>query len=233
MLALLAVGTLTLLFLAIVLPGTTMRYEVDDATFFILPALIGWFALTSGRGRRVIAVLGAPGHSLRLFGRTAISFSGYYDGLRTDASADVLGARPAHQPAPDGCGDDPRPSGDRTSLSHGSDRERQRSTYALGQAKFGLSSTPVEFDIISPGNGDWSFAPTFSRAPHSGNAPLSITVRLDDGRVREVAIGAGRTGIPLSLHRGLNRIQLNATTRDRKQLGRDVVSVDGLRLVRT
>jgi hypothetical protein len=233
MLSLLTVGALTLFFLTIVLPGTTMRYEADYASLFLIPALLGWFALTSGRGRRVKAVLGALLILYGCFVGTAISLSGYYDGLRTAHPRMYWDlARLAS----------PLPTAAAMILGHPviarvfrTDQivNGNESTYHLDEAKFGLSSTPVEFDIISPGNGAWSFAPTFSRARDSGSAPLSITVRLDDGRLNQFAIGPDRTGIPLTLHRGLNRITLNATTADPKQLGRDVVSVDGLRLVRT
>ena len=232
LLALLAVGTLTLLFLTVVFPGTTMRYEVDYATLFLIPGLLCWFALTSGRGRRAIAISGTV---LVVYGcvvGAALSFSGYYDGLRTEhpgtywalarltsplptAAAMILGhpviARifPADQ------------------VTNGNE-----STYHLGGAVFGLSKTRIELDIISPGNGHWSLAPTFSRAPHTGNRPVSIAVRLDDGSLHRVPVTRRRTGVPLTLHRGLNRIVLSATTAKPTQPALNLVSVDGLRLVR-
>ena len=52
-------------------------------SFFLIPGLLGWFVLSSGRGRRILSALGAV---LIFYGcvvGAAISVYGYYDALRT------------------------------------------------------------------------------------------------------------------------------------------------------
>lgn len=69
--------------------GVTMRYEVDFATFFTLPALLLWFKLwqdSSSRGRldRWVAVLGfSTLLTISVASNLLISFTGYYDNLKT------------------------------------------------------------------------------------------------------------------------------------------------------
>jgi hypothetical protein len=228
------VGVLTLLFLTMVLPGTTMRYEVDYATFLVLPGLVGWFVLTSGRRRRVVAILGA---SVILYGcvvGAAISFTGYYDGLRTTHPSTYWALDRLTSPLPTAL---------TMILGHpviarafpaGQTTPGNTGTYGIGTGAFGLTTARIELDIISPRSGHWALAPTFSRGPGAGHRRVSIAVRLDNGVAYSVRVGSRPTAVPLKLHRGLNRVELGATTSG-SPLGSAavLVSVKGLRLSAT
>jgi hypothetical protein len=66
------------------LSAGTMRYEVDFATFLLLPALLLWFATlrTAGRHvRRVLATVFALLLAATVSFNGAISLTGYYDNL--------------------------------------------------------------------------------------------------------------------------------------------------------
>jgi hypothetical protein len=81
-----AASVLVVIFLSYEFWGTTERYEVDFAAVFLLTALAGWFALSSGPPswrRRAIRLLGAALAVWGCFTGIAISFNGYGELLRT------------------------------------------------------------------------------------------------------------------------------------------------------
>jgi len=234
LLAILGVGVLTLLFLTVVLPGTTMRYETDDATFFLLPALIGWLALSSGRGRRVIAILGAAVILYGCFIGTAISFSGYFDGLRTEHPGSYWALARLTSPLPTVAAMIAGHPVVARAFPAGATTNGTEDTYQLDKDQFGIGVARVELDIISPSNGHWSLAPTFSRSDDAGSHRVSIAVELDDGSAYQVEVNRTPTAIPLMLHRGLNRVEMHATNGKPHQIPTTVlVSVQGLRLVKS
>ena len=64
--------------------GMTMRYEVDFATFFLLPALLIWYAVTPHQTGRLIRWRAAAFIGLCFFGgllQICFSFTGYHDNL--------------------------------------------------------------------------------------------------------------------------------------------------------
>jgi hypothetical protein len=69
--------------------GTTMRYEVDFATFFVMPALLLWFKTLQETGSRsaerawVLRSVFLGLLIVSLFSNLFISFTGYYDNLKT------------------------------------------------------------------------------------------------------------------------------------------------------
>ena len=85
-LGLAAVGIAFVAFISFSLFGATMRYETDFATLLVLAGVLGWIAV-AGRLRRGVArrALAIGGAALVAWGAcygVAISFTGYYDGLR-------------------------------------------------------------------------------------------------------------------------------------------------------
>ncbi len=83
----LAIGT-TLLFV-FATSGMTMRYEVDFATFFLLPAVFAWYALFVSEGRwtfvrrRVLPAVFVLLCAIGAFLQVCFSFTGYYNNLKT------------------------------------------------------------------------------------------------------------------------------------------------------
>jgi hypothetical protein len=230
--SLLAVGILILLFLAAALPSTTARYEVDFAPFFVLAGLTGWFVLMAGRAKRVIAALGTL---LIVYGclfGVAISMYGYYDGLRTSHPATYWSLARLTSPLPTAVAMIAGHPVITRSFVVGGITEGNSGTYDLEDASFGLTTAPVEVDVISPHDGRWALAPTFARTPAAGSLPVRISVRYDDSdETSWVDVGTQPVGIPLTLHRGLNRIQLSASTTPVDVENQEpVVSVMGLRL---
>ena len=232
LLALVFAGIMTLLFLTVVLPGTTMRYETDYASFFLIGGLVGWFILTAGRGRRVLAALGVPVIAFGFLIGFAISFSGYYDGLRT-THADLYWSLDRLT--------SPLPTAVTMVLGHpviarvfpaGAISVGNGSTFEAGATGFWLSSTTIEVDIVSPRDGDFQLAPTFVRGPDAGPGPISILVKFDDGRMRRVPVLVSTRGIPLRVQRGLNRIELSAWKGTHGESVARLVTVNGLRLGR-
>jgi hypothetical protein len=83
-----ALGLLTAAVIAFANPGVTERYEVDFAAIVLVGVLICWFAtLRAARASRVAyALASAVLIAFALWGifyGVAISFTGYYDTLRT------------------------------------------------------------------------------------------------------------------------------------------------------
>jgi hypothetical protein len=224
---------LIVLFLTVVLPSSTMRYEVDYAPYFLVPAVLGWLALTSGRGRRVVACVGTL---LIVYGCVfglAISMTGYYDGLRTGspdtywALARITSALPTIATMISG-----HPVVAR-SFSADDATIGNRENYDLDEVSFGLSrNKPWEIDIIAPKAGRWSLAPTFlSMLPKDSGQPW-IEVRVDGADTHQVVyFGSSPQGIDLTLHRGLNRVQLRVSIGAGYDAFDVLISVHGLRLV--
>jgi hypothetical protein len=69
--------------------GTTMRYEVDFISFFLVPALLLWFKILQEAGTRSAPGLRVLGGAfvvllgIGVLSNLFISFTGYYDNLKT------------------------------------------------------------------------------------------------------------------------------------------------------
>ncbi len=84
--AALLIGAGVLLLVTFTIPGATMRYVVDFATFFLLPALAVWLVLLrrwEGWRRRAVAVAGGAAIAWGALFGVAISFTGYYERPKT------------------------------------------------------------------------------------------------------------------------------------------------------
>jgi hypothetical protein len=78
----LTIGTMLLALFASA--GMTMRYEVDFATFFLLPALLIWYAVTPHQAGHFTRLRAATFVGLCFFGgflQICFSFTGYHDNL--------------------------------------------------------------------------------------------------------------------------------------------------------
>jgi hypothetical protein len=86
-LGLAGLGLALVAFISFSLFGATMRYETDFATLLVLAGVVGWIALARRVGRawlrRTLTIAGVALVGWGAAYGVAISFVGYYDGLRT------------------------------------------------------------------------------------------------------------------------------------------------------
>ncbi len=233
-----ALGLLVVVDLAWGLFSTTERYEVDYASLLLIPAFLMWAALTAraqGRRRHQLAVATA-GLVLTGIGAavgTAISLTGYYDSLRTThpgtfrtledvtsplaAIATMVADKPVLTRVDDGSSpvDFPTPH-------YGTFGERGASSWlGPGQA--------VTVTVIAPGSMRTVLDTTALRgpdAPASARA-LAISIR-SGGRGVTVPLGAPAAQLPIELHWGINRIELNVS--GVKSAPPRVIRLDNIRL---
>lgn len=192
--------------------GTTMRYETDFATLLVLAGVLGWLAVAlRARRRTVRRVATVVGASLvawgALFG-VAISFTGYYDGLRTGKPGAYRALQDVSTPlttvlamirghpllvdvyAPDGMTDtDPGPGIANPSLAVGA-RPSTLTIVSNRDQPYVLTAT------IAPG------------APADRRATLRVRLPRGQGTMTVKATGA-RAPIELALERGVNRLSLS------------------------
>jgi hypothetical protein len=211
LISLVVVGLLVLLFVCLALWGATMRYEPDFVPFFLVPALLMWFALSRLRWRRVVSSLGVLAILYGCIAGAAISMTGYYDYLRTNEPgaywtlAESTSVFPTLATMFIG-----HPVVSRvTNYENRSYGEEY--TYDLNEMGF-IINLPTEVDIVSPSGGKWALAPTFSRWSPGYKVVLSIRNAADPrARAQIVPIGVRPQGLVLSLHRGLNRFALSSS----------------------
>jgi hypothetical protein len=222
-----------------VLWGTTERYEVDYTTLFLLPAFLVWAALMSSFSdrRRIRRATAVAGVGLTGFGAvvgTAISFTGYYDGLRiahprifrtledTTSPFATLATMTAGKPVI-------------VRVDHGA---LPVDLPAQGYGNFGQSDAstslgnggPVTVTVIAPGAETTALRLTAAAGPGAPRrSPLKIRVQSPDRAAVTVPVTPGYMHVPVSLHWGLNRITLSVagatpTSAEVVQLGDIVLS---------
>jgi hypothetical protein len=195
--------------------GTTERYEVDFVSLLLIPAFLIWAMLMARArpktaARRIWAIVGV---ALTLFGAaigTAISFTGYYDYLRLEhpgtfnALEDVtapfatvgtmIGGKPQIARIDDG----PLPV----------TPAAWTSGFSQDHASAWLGSIPLSLTVLSPGSRRTAIFATVTPGP--GAPPLSsVAIRVSGrGQRAIVPLIARRVRLPVSLHWGLNRVQL-------------------------
>lgn len=208
-LAVLGVGAAIVLFLAFTLYGTTQRYELDFASWFLLAGLLGflgaWHVLRPGWPRRALGVLGAAAVAWGAAYGVAISFTGYYDGLRTgDPEAyetlqdltsplPTIAARLKGEPqllgysAPDG-GQDDDPGAD------------------VDNVRFVVGERPAQLRFAAGSPGRWRLRmDVVARDPAAQGKPLTISTP-DVGRRQQLRVRSGTEVVDLPLTRGINRV---------------------------
>jgi hypothetical protein len=209
-------GLFSLLFLSFEFFASTERYETDFAGVFLLVALVGWFVLSTGRPgrrRRAVRLVGAVLAVWGCIAGVAISFTGYYDFLRTkqpstwntleditspiSTAIAMLAGRPllAYVQAPNVT---------RTSAAH-------LTSLGAGVESFWLpTESSAQLTIVSPGRRQAAIVADMAvgAALRSGGA-LWLRVKDASSTPREYRIlGSGRRRIPIALNRGLNRVLL-------------------------
>jgi hypothetical protein len=206
-------GLVIMVLLALALWATTQRYEVDYASEFLIAAMIVWALLTvrfreRRKARRVIA---GTGIVLTLIGAgigTAVSFTGYYDGLRiADPTAfhqledltsplatlaTMIAGKPVIARVSGPLPTDLPPQG--------------LGTFDEGGAGTWLGDGPVEVVVIAPSGGRLTLVAGVRLGPAvAANTPLAV--RATSGGA--ALINGPRLTLPIRVHLGLNRIRLD------------------------
>jgi hypothetical protein len=213
--ALLALAIVVLLSYA--LWATTQRYEVDFATFFLIPAFLVWALLLARCRPRSIVRRGvaAGGIVLTLFGAavgTAVSFTGYYNELAlahpgtfgtlediTSPFATLVTMVAGHPvlvrvDGPSGVASPPQ--------GYGNVGESGASTW--------LGAGRVTITVISPGSERLALRAAALRGPQvQGRGPVLVVVQSPGQQARLVPVSTGQVRVPIRLHWGLNRVELN------------------------
>ncbi|HTZ09306.1 MAG TPA: hypothetical protein VMB72_09555 [Acidimicrobiales bacterium] len=213
--ALVAVAALVLAFVSLAFWSTTMRYEVDFATFLLVPALLVWFALTgAGTGhrrwpRRLLTVVGVVAMAYGCVAGLAMSVYGYYDGLRVSEPGTYWDLARLASPLPTlGTMLAGHPVLARAEVPHlqtlgnGGTADLGTTTFAIGSLR------TLELEIYAPSSGRWALAPTFTEAG-GRSGPVTLIVR--SGPEHEhLVMGTRPRSVVLRLGRGLNRVELAA-----------------------
>ncbi len=211
-----AMGLAVVLVAAWSLWGTTQRYEVDYATYFLIAAFMVWAIMLRrvrprAFARRTIAVAGIVLASIGAAIGTAVSFTGYYDSLRITnpgvfdtleditspfaTAATMIADKPVIARV-----DAPLPV-TLPAVSY--------STVDEDAAGVWLGGGPVTLVILSPS--DRRPVLTARYQPGPGAPPpsqMAIGVQ-SPGHSQEIApVVGGVVRLPLELHWGLNRVKL-------------------------
>jgi hypothetical protein len=210
-------GFVIVIGLALALWGTTQRYEVDYATLFLIPSFVIWAALLAHRqgrkqARRLIALTGIVLTGFGAAVGTAVSFTGYYDLLRLGhpgvfsfledltspfaTLATMIVGRPVivrvAGPLAPAVSDGYTKFGEGgASVWLGADGGVVVTVDAPSSQRLALTGNV----IVGPG------------APPHGR--LDITVQSPGQAPIVVASAAGPVALPVRLHWGLNRVNLN------------------------
>jgi hypothetical protein len=213
------VGVAIIATLSWALWGTTMRYEMDFASFLLLAALLAWLALlwsrrASLRGRRLLA---AGGTALVAWGAlvgVAISMTGYYDSLRTGEPGTYRALERFFSPLPTlvtmAIGrpvlvDVLNPNGYGAAVTYG--------TAGAGAATFAMNAQPTTIEIVAPKDEVVGLEATVRRggsAALGSRLVVTATSRDNDGTARH-QVRDGPARIPISVGRGWNEIELQVT----------------------
>lgn len=195
--------------------GTTERYEVDFVPFLLISAFLVWGLLLSRAGprpagRRIWAVVGVVLTVIGAAIGTAISFTGYYNYLALehpavfntleDATspfatvATVIGGRPQIA----------RIYGGPLPITPGLGASR----FSEDHASAYLGSLGLSLSVLSPGARHTSIYVTATPGPGAPRLS-SVAIRVSSpGRVAIVPLLRRRARLPVSLHWGLNRVNL-------------------------
>jgi hypothetical protein len=208
--ALVLLGGALILVLSFAFWGTTMRYEMDFASLFLLAALLVWLAAVAATRPPVRRILAVGGTALIAYGAlvgVAISMTGYYDSLRTGSPGTYRALERFFSPLPTlatmiiG-----RPILVDVVNDTGYAAPVTYSTAGTGPASFWLSRNPALLKIVSPRDGRIVLVATLGRGPSSAKrSRLTVVV---DGTSTPVSGRLER--IPVHVERGLNEVSLRA-----------------------
>jgi hypothetical protein len=208
-------GTALLAFLpvAIGVPGYTERYELDFLPYLTMAATLGWGALVTGAPTRRRATWWRRGGILlaawSLLVGVAISFTGYYDGLRLfdrDGFDKLEGAfAPVPTLATMVAG---RPMIAALAGPDGFKATVKYTKIDVGGATIGLHAgdgSKAVATIVSPGARDAEL--TF-RAATASPGSFALTADTEDGTSAVVVQDGSAEPLPVRLKRGVNRLDL-------------------------
>ena len=208
-----ALGLALVAFISFSLVGATMRYETDFASLLVLAGVLGWIALALRAPRRAVrrgvAITGAVLVAWGALYGVAISFVGYYDGLRAakPGSYEMLENLTSPLPtavamlkgvplltgvlAPNGASDaDPVPACAILSLQVG--------------------AAPATVTIVSNRDQRYRMTVRSVTAAVPGDRGTDLRVVTPGARQTLRVRGTGRpAAIELSLTRGINRVELS------------------------
>jgi hypothetical protein len=210
-------GLFALLFLSFEFFNTTERYETDFAGLFLLAALAGWFALSTGaprRRRKAVRILGAVLAVWGCITGVAISFTGYYGLLRAEHPGTWTTLENATSPISTAMAmlvghpilaEVQGPNVSRVSPL------RLTSIGAGVESLWLPADASAQLTIVSPDRRKAAIVATvvFGAALRSG-ATLSVRIKDASATPHDYAISAGPLRIPVELSRGLNRVLLTA-----------------------
>jgi hypothetical protein len=201
-----ACGFVVALVIAWGIPGTTMRYEADFATLFLLPAIIAWFMLSASPTPRLLRWgwkgLGTLGLLLGAGIGAAISITGPYDELRQFDTAKYIQL---------GNVTDFIPTFVTMFIGH---PEVVKDTYQCGNGECGIAAPShsswtlddhngVELDVVAPFGG-WRVGIVIADAnPKLHGSAVTVQV---GNTLSTFTTGVGPRRIFLPLHQGLNRL---------------------------
>jgi hypothetical protein len=209
-------GVLVLLFLSFEFFGSTERYEVDFAAVFLLAALAGWFALSSGVPgwrRKTVRIVGAVLALWGCFTGIAISFTGYYELLRTTHPGTWRSLEDATSPISTAMAEVAgHPVLGRVEAPYLSQISPVRLT-TIGAGVEGFSLPPgssANLTIVAPA---WGMAAIVARLQVGAALRPGATVSLliHDASATPHYSGVLRTGltrVPVELNRGVNHVTL-------------------------
>jgi hypothetical protein len=221
-LGVLAVGLLILLTTTFALGGATMRYEVDFASALLIAAAFGWLgwaARLTGLRRRLIAGSGVLLIAWGVACGAAFGIMGYYHGLRVYSPKTFTRLQNLTSPIPtlvsaiDG---EPKAVDIHPPAVLEGNTEPEP---GVGAVTFSLAKDPVVLTVASGSAREYGLQ--LAAAPVQP-PPRGTTVVLrnrDTGKAQRIPATVGPTIFPISLRRGLNRLEFSikrpagATTR--------------------
>ena len=208
--ALVLLGGALVLVLSFAFWGTTMRYEMDFASLFVLAALLVWLAAVAATRQRLRRFLAVGGTALIAYGAlvgVAISMTGYYNSLRTGSPGTYRALERFFSPLPTLATmivgrpvlvDVVNDTGYAAPVTYG--------TAGAGAASFWLSQNPAVLKVVSPRSGRIDLVAAFGLGPSAvEGSRLTVVV---DGTAAPVTGQIER--IPVHVERGLNVLSMRA-----------------------
>jgi hypothetical protein len=213
-LGLIAVGVLIVVMASFAIWGATMRYEVDFASLLLIAAALGWMgsaARLSGLPRRILAGGGVLLIAWGVACGAAFGLVGYYNGLRTFSPKTFTRLQNLTSPLPTLISAiDGEPKTVDVFAPNGIESKTDPDQ-GWGWVTFPLSGPPVVLTVASGSARRYGLQ--LSAAPaQPPPADTVVTIRFSDtGKVLRVPATFGPTIFPISLRRGLNRIEFSVT----------------------
>jgi hypothetical protein len=210
-------GLLIMLMTSFALAGATMRYEVDFTSVLLIVAAlawVGWAGRLSGLSRRLLTGGGVLLIAWGVLCGAAFGIKGYGNGLRESYPKTFLRLEnltsliPTLMSAIDG---EPKtanvyaPNGLQDKTDHGTD---------FGSVTFILDARPAVLTVASGSSRRYGLRLSATPAPPPTPPATVVMIRMPDtGKSLRIPAALGPTVLPISLRRGLNRIELRVTQR--------------------